>query len=374
MSKESLILTQNLSTPTPLLYTYGMDSLSFILLVIVGLLLGAVVFLVYRFTQLESHLKANSKDQLLLQQVGQLTERLDKGLAESRQTLQEQVRSTAAIVRDVTERLTKLDATNQRVQEFAGQLQSLENILRNPKHRGILGEYFLETLLTQVFQPNQYKMQYSFQNGEIVDAVIFLRDQIIPIDAKFSLEKFNQISQETDAAKREQLEREFKADVKTRIDETAKYIRPEEKTTNFAFMYVPAEGIYYNLLISKVGTVEINTQDLIEYAFKKKVIIVSPVTFFAYLQTVLQGLKANQIEQSVHEILERIHVLGRHINVYEDYMKRLGTQLGTTVTTYNAAYKEFGKIDKDVYKLTKGEAGGTAELLQLEKPSIQDQE
>lgn len=351
-----------------------MTPLFWTLAAIIGLLLVAVVFLIYRFAQLEGHLKERGQDQTVLTQLGQLSERLDKGLAESRASLQEQIRSTHTIVRDVTERLTKLDATNQQVKEFAGQLQSLENILRNPKHRGILGEYFLETLLAQVFQPNQYQMQYPFKNGEIVDAVLLIQNQVIPIDAKFSLEKYNQIVQENDAARRDQLEKEFKLDVKHRIDETAKYIRPEEKTTSFAFMYVPAEGIYYNLLISKVGAVEVNTQDLIEYAFKKKVIIVSPVTFFAYLQTVLQGLKANQIEKSVHEILDRIHLLARHINAYEDYMKRLGNQLGTTVNTYNTAYKEFGKIDKDIYKLTGGATGATAEILQLDKPTSDAEE
>lgn len=350
-----------------------MTAILITLSVIVLFLAAAIGFLIHRFSRLADQLRDQPQDPGLIQQLGLLSERLDKGLAESRATLQEQVRSTASIVRDVTERLTKLDATNQRVQEFAGQLQSLENILRNPKHRGILGEYFLETLLSQVFQPGQYQMQYGFKNGEIVDAVIFLRDQVIPIDAKFSLEKYNQMVQEQDTARRQQLEREFKGDIKGRIDETAKYIRPDERTTGFAFMYVPAEGIYYNLLISKVGSLEINTKDLIEYAFSKKVIIVSPVTFFAYLQTVLQGLKANQIEKSVQEILERIHVLGRHINAYEDYMKRLGNQLGTTVNTYNAAYKEFGKIDKDVYKLTDGTSGGSVDPLHIDKPQSADE-
>lgn len=349
-----------------------MTPLLVVLSVIIVLLAFAVVFLIYRFAQLEGHLKDRGQDQTVAQQLGQLSERLDRGLAQQMSMVQSQGNQAQNIIKEVTEKLAKLENTNQRVQEFAGQLQSLESILRNPKHRGILGEYFLETLLGQVFQPGQYQMQYAFKNGEIVDAAIFLRDQVIPVDAKFSLEKYNQIVQEQDVTRRQALEREFKADVKARIDETAKYIRPEEQTTGFAFMYVPAEGIYYNLLISKVGSVEVNTQDLIEYAFKKKVIIVSPVTFFAYLQTVLQGLKANQIEKSVHEILDRIHTLGRHVNAYEDYMKRLGNQLGTTVNTYNAAYKEFGKIDKDVYKLTSGAVGGAADILQIEKPQVEE--
>jgi len=343
------------------------------LLIVIGILVAAIAFLIYKFAQLEGHLRDRGQDQMVATQLAQLADKVDKGLTESRATIDRQVLNTQTVIRDVTERLTKLDATNQRVQEFAGQLQSLENILRNPKHRGVLGEYFLETLLGQVFQPNQYKMQYTFKNGEIVDAAIFFKDQIIPIDAKFSLEKYNQVSQEQDAVRREVLEREFKADVKARIDETSKYIRPGEGTTDFAFMYVPAEGIYYNLLISKVGAVDVNTKDLIEYAFRKKVIIVSPVTFFAYLQTVIQGLKAFQLEKSVAEILTRVQVLAGHIAVYEDYMKKLGNHLGTTVNTYNTAYKEFGKIDKDVYKLTGGAAGGRLEPVHLEKPTHQDE-
>lgn len=349
-----------------------MSPLLWILVGVIVLLLAAVVFLIYRFAQLEGHLRDRGVDQTLPTLLGQLSERLDRGLAQQMNMAQTQGNQAQTIIKDVTEKLAKLENTNQRVQEFAGQLQSLENILRNPKHRGILGEYFLETLLGQVFQPNQYQMQYKFGNGEIVDAVIFYLDQVIPIDAKFSLEKYNQLVQEQDVVRREQLEKEFKNDIKNRIDETAKYIRPEEKTTNFAFMYIPAEGIYYNLLISKVGTLDVNSIHLLEYAAKKKVTIVSPVTMIAVLQTVIQGLKANQIEKSVQEILERVHTLGRHINAYEDYLKKLGGHLGTTINTYNTAYKEFGKIDKDVYKLTGGATGGTAEVLQLDKPTTDE--
>ncbi len=339
-----------------------------ILLAIILLCLAAISFLVYRFGQLESHLRDRRDDQTLPTLLGQLSERFDRGLAQQMTMTQNQGNQAQTIIKEVTEKLAKLENTNQRVQEFAGQLQSLENILRNPKHRGILGEYFLETLLSQVFQPSQYQMQYKFTNGEIVDAVIFYMDQVIPIDAKFSLEKYNQLAQEQDPVRRDQLEKEFKNDIKNRIDETSKYIRPEEKTTNFAFMYIPAEGIYYNLLISKVGTLDVNSVHLLEYAAKKKVTIVSPVTMIAVLQTVIQGLKANQIEKSIQGILERVHVLGRHLNAYDDYLKKLGGQIGTTVNTYNAAYKEFGKIDKDVVKLTGGSAGGEIEVLQLEKP------
>jgi DNA recombination protein RmuC len=298
-----------------------------------------------------------------------ITERLHKGLTDSSKTLQTQFKQSAGIIKDVTEKLSKLDETNKQVLDFSTQLQSLENILKNPKQRGILGEYFLETLLANVLQPNQYKIQYSFKSGEIVDAVIFFKDKIIPIDAKFSLEKYNKIMEEKNKDKRTKLEKEFKMDIKNRIDETAKYIRPAENTTDFAFMFIPAEGIYYNLLIYKVGTVEINTHDLIEYAFKKHVIVVSPTSFYAYLETVLQGLKALKMEESVKDILKKVETLGRHLNSYEDHMQRVGKHLGTTVSAYGEASKEYKKIDKDIYKLTEGKEGGKFENLVLEKPS-----
>lgn len=293
--------------------------------------------------------------------LSQISDKLAKGLMDSSQTIQRQFQQSAGIIKDVTERLTKLDETNKQVLDFSTQLQSLENVLRNPKHRAVLSEYWLETLLGNVLAPNQYKMQYKFKNGDIVDAAIMYRDKIIPIDAKFSLEKYNRIMAETNEVQRKLLEKEFKQDLKDRIDETAKYIRPTEDTTDFAFMFIGAEGIYYNLLIYKVGSVEISAQDLIEYAFKKHVIIVSPTSFFAYLETVLHGLKALQMEDNVKEIIKKVGELSKHLNNYDSFMQKLGNSLGTSVNQYNQAYKEFAKIDKDVAKLTDGESGGEIE-------------
>jgi DNA recombination protein RmuC len=282
--------------------------------------------------------------------------------------LQKQFKQSAAIIQEVTKSLTHLQETNKQVVGFAEQMKSLENILKNPKQRGVLGEYFLESLLSQVLSPAQYKMQYKMENGEIVDAAIFYNDLIIPIDAKFSLEKYNQIMEEPDKERREKLEKAFKGDVKNRIDETSKYIRPTEGTTEFAFMFIPAEGIYYNLLIYNVGSVNVNTEHLIEYAFRKHVIIVSPTSFFAYLETVLHGLKGKKMEEGVKEVLKNVEKLGKHINAYDEYMGKLGKHLGTTVGAYNNASREFKKIDKDFYKLSEGKVGGDIELLALEKP------
>ncbi|MFH0770249.1 MAG: DNA recombination protein RmuC [Candidatus Peregrinibacteria bacterium] len=298
-----------------------------------------------------------------------LQQRLDHVSKLVNENVRDSTRQGAAIIREVTEKLTKLDATNKQVLGFSEQLKDLESILKQPKGKGLLSEYWLETLLGHVLSPTQYQMQYKFKNGEIVDAVVFFQDTIIPIDAKFSSAKYQELLKLPEGAEHERLEKGFKEDLKKRIDETAKYIRPGENTADFAFMFLPAEGIFYDLLVQKVGTIDINKATLMEYAFGKRVVIASPATFFAYLQTVLQGLKAFKMQESVRDILKLVENLGRHVGSYETYMQKLGNNLGTTVNMYNEAYKEFGKIDRDVLKLTEGRVGGTVEALPLDKPT-----
>ena len=310
---------------------------------------------------------------MMQEQLKEIRQTLDSKMGDSAKIMQQQFAQSTKIIRDVTERLTKLDETNKQVMGVADQLQGLEDVLKNPKHRGVLGEYYLENVLKNVLPPKNYQMQYEFKNGEVVDAVVFVKDKIIPIDSKFSLENYNRILQEKDPAVREELEKQFKTDLKNRIDETAKYIRPNEDTMDFAFMFIPAEGIYYDLLINQVGAIKVNTRDLIEYAFKDKhVIIVSPTSFFAYLQTVLQGLRALQIEESTKEIRKYVEMLQRHLLSYDEYLKKLGRNLDTTVNMYNRAYKEFGKIDRDVVKIT-GKAG-EIEPIQIEGPAVREEE
>ncbi|MCX6794924.1 MAG: DNA recombination protein RmuC [Candidatus Falkowbacteria bacterium] len=320
----------------------------------------------------------------LSQQNGELRGELDRKLSETHRANQDQFGQTVKIVQninaqsarliaDVTEKLTKLDETNKQVVNFSSQLQSLQDILKNPKQRGVLGEYFLEETLRNVLPPGSYEMQYKMGKDEktgkdlIVDAVVFVKDKIIPIDAKFSLENYERILNATDAETREKLEQEFKKDLKNRIDETAKYVLPERKTLEFAFMFIPSEAIYYDLLVNKVGAIKTNTRDLIEYAFRdKKVIIVSPTSFLAYLQTVLQGLKAMQIEEKALEIRANIEKLGKHMAGYDEFIKKLGLSLSTTVNHYNNAAGEFKKIDKDVMKITGGKS--EIEVLTIERP------
>jgi len=345
------------------------------------LLLSALVaigLLIY-FLLKKQKPKDDSGSSLLIQeQLKEIRQTLDNKLTDSTKMMQDQffastrtikdiTDQSVKIIKDVTSQLTKLDETNRQVVNFADQLQNLQDILKNPKQRGILGEYYLETVLKNVLPPKSFQMQYKFNNGEIVDAVVFVKDKIIPIDSKFSLENYNKIVQERDESRKEDLEKQFKLDLKNRIDETSKYIRPNENTMDFAFMFIPAEGVYYDLLINQVGAIKVSTRDLIEYAFKEKhVIIVSPTSFLAYLQTVLQGLRALQIEESAKEIRKRVEMLGKHLLNFDEYMKKLGGHMGTAVNAYNQAYKELGKIDKDVLKIA-GEAG-EIEPLQIEKP------
>lgn len=296
-------------------------------------------------------------------------ESLQQQLRQSRLAAESQIKESSQIIKDVTERLTKLDETNKQVMGFAEQLQSLQDILKNPKQRGILGEYYLEELLKNVFSPSQYQMQYEFKNGDKVDAVIFVEDKLIPVDSKFSLENYNRLVEEKDPVRRAELEKTFKNDLKARIDETAKYIKPQEKTLDFALMFIPSEAIYYDLLINEVGAIKSNTRDLVEYASKdKKVHIISPNTFYAYLQTILRGLKAFQIQKSVIDVIKNVEKLGRHVKSYNEYMKKLGNHLSTTVNSYSSAYKEFSKIDKDVSRITQGDAN--IEPLQIDKPNL----
>lgn len=278
---------------------------------------------------------------------------------------------SAKLIADVTEKLTKLDETNRQVVNFSAQLQNLQDILKNPKQRGVLGEYFLEETLRNVLPPNSYQMQYGFKDGSIVDAVVFVKDKIIPVDSKFSLENYEKILNTSDPEARAKLEKLFKQDLKNRIDETSKYVKPAERTMDFAFMFIPSEAIYYDLLINKVGAVQVNTRDLIEYAFKDKhVIIVSPTSFLAYLQTVLQGLRALQIEESAKEIMVNVQKLGKHIVAYSEFMRKLGVSMTTTVSHYDNACKEFKKIDKDVVKIAGGEA--KIEMVLVDRPKMEE--
>ncbi|MCH8049524.1 DNA recombination protein RmuC [Patescibacteria group bacterium] len=297
-------------------------------------------------------------------------------MTQSHNSIQRQFDQTSRIIQDVTQRLTELDKTNKQVLDFSGQLKNLQNILKNPKQRGVLGEYWLETLLSNVLPKGSYHMHHQIGTDEqtgkslIADAVIIIRDQMIVIDSKFSLENYNRMMEEDDTERREKIEKSFKADVKLRIDETAKYIKPEFGTMNFAFMFIPAEGVYYNLLNAAVGS-GINSRNLVEYAFAQHVMLVSPTSFYAYLQTVLLGLRELQLEKSTQEIIKQVGELGKHVHAYRDYHERLGKNLSTVVNQYNSSGKELRKVSKDVVRITSGSTEDVIDVEEVDRPALE---
>ncbi len=347
-----------------------MQTLIIVLLTVIILGLGVIVFFTFRKKPDNSNAEANK---LLLQQINELSRSIDNKLGESQKEMNQSMRfqasETSRIIADITEKITRLDETNKQVVSFADQLKNLQDILKNPKQRGVLGEYYLETLLKNVMPPGSYQMQYPFPDGTIVDAVVFVKDKIIPIDSKFSLENYNRISETNDKTEKDRLEKIFVNDLKNRITETSKYIQPDKNTMDFAFMFIPHEAIYYDLLINKIGNITDENENLIQRAANKyKVIIVSPTSFLAYLQTVLQGLKAMQIEDSAKDIVKRVGELGNHLRSYEETHQKLGNALGTVINHFNKSNNEFKKIDKDVLRIT----GDSLEIetLTLEKPQL----
>jgi len=347
-----------------------------ILWIIVGVVVANVITL-FIFARKFGDKKSEKGEEglkLLLTQLNEFSRTVDQKMSETNKMMNESVRAqfgeSAKLIKEVTQGLTKLDETNKQVVSFADQLQSLQDILKNPKQRGVLGEYYLETLLKNVLPPGSFQMQYAFPDGTIVDAAVFVKDKIIPVDSKFSLENYNRIVEEKNEIEKEKLEKLFVADLKNRITETSKYIQPAQGTMDFAFMFIPHEAIYYDLIVNKIGALKEDSETLIQRAASKHhVLIVSPTSFLAYLQTVLQGLNALHIEEKAVEIIKRVEELGRHLKSYEEYYSKLGNSLSTTINHYNTGYKELGKVDKDVLRITGTSTG--IEPLTLEKPSVE---
>lgn len=311
---------------------------------------------------------------LLLQQINELSRTVDSKMNETNKMMNESVRTqfgeSAKLIREVTEGLVSVKETGRQMLGSMDKIEELQNMLKNPKQRGILGEYYLETLLKNVLPPGSFQMQYPFKDGTIVDAAVFIKDKIVPIDSKFSLENYNRIVEEKNEVEREKLEKIFVNDLKLRITETAKYIQPGQGTMDFAFMFIPHEAIYYDLLINKIGALKEDSETLIQRAASKHhVLIVSPTSFLAYLQTVIQGLNAMQIEEKAQGIIKNVIDLGRHLKQYEELHNKLGSSLGTAVNHYNTAGKELGKVDKDIMRITGSSAA--IETLTLDKPSIE---
>lgn len=340
-----------------------MEIVLIVLVILLGVIIAAMGGVLYSVTRRMQDQKPDSGVDLIKADVTELNrtianlqtvlgDKLERNATNMQTSMQKQLGESMKLVGDVSQRLTKLDETNRRVVDVADELKTLQNVLQNPKQRGVFGEYYLESVLSNILPSKNFKMQYGFKDGVIADAVVFLdKGQMLAVDSKFSLENYNRMVQSANKAEREEWLKKVRNDLKGRIDETSKYIRPAEGTMDFSFMFIPSESLYYDLLIGDVGTGS-SARDLIEYAFREKnVIIVSPTSFMAYLQTVLQGLRSLQIEEQAKDIQVQVGKLGRHISSFDDYMQKLGKSLGTTVGHYNNAHKELNKIDTDVTKI-----------------------
>ena len=344
-----------------------------IIIVLIGSLFGLYFFIK---KQIESNSEERNKE--IESKLDNLVEAFKlesaKNLADQIKDSKQDQKNMSDTLEKVTKELEKIKGTNEQVLTFANQMKTLEKILGNQKQRGILGEIQLENLLANVLPPELFQMQFSFSNNEAVDAIIKVGEFIIPIDAKFSLDNYNKMieSDETDTDKLNDLEKKFKNDIKNRIDETSKYIRPNEGTVDYAYMFIPADGLYQDLLNNKVGSLKINQRDLVSYAYQKKVMIVSPMSLFPMLQVTSKALNNMKVEESIQEIQMNIEKLGNHLKAYLTYHEKLGNSLGTVVNHYNVSSKEFKKIDKDITKLTSNRASIGIESESLERPLIED--
>lgn len=264
----------------------------------------------------------------LLMRVQQIHDVMKKDVSQTVQLTSEHMRSNSQLVADVSSKLAAIEHSQRQVLGLTQQLQELDAIFKNPKRRGIVGEFILAEQLREILPEAHFEMQYRMSNGAIVDAVVHFKDLHIPIDSKFPLENFGKVGRE----------REFIRDVKLRIDETSQYISPFDDTTPFVFMYVPAEGVMEHLL----------AEDVIQYAFQQKVILVSPISFFAYLQTVLHGLNALVIEQKTKEILVQLSTLNNQFLAWQENVGKVGKYLDQAQAAYLQSQKSTDKISANI--------------------------
>lgn len=326
-----------------------------VLAVLAVLLIAVTAISLHTLSAVKKMKETNQADQsfLLLQnQLNSMSQSIEQRLGDSNKLLHQHLVKGTELISTITDKLARLDETNNKVVGFAQQLQRLEYVLRNPKQRGIYGEYLLENILGNVLPPGQYETQYRFKDGQIVDAIVHVKDTIVPVDAKFSLVKFHQYIDSQDKSEKERIEREIWIEIKNRINETSKYVRPAEKTTEFALMFIPGEGIFYHLLesIGKRGGID-GRNDLFSYAFSKQVVLVSPSTFFAYLQVIVQALQTLQVKESLDDILKNVRNMVTHFSKYDDSMQKLGKHIQTLIGSYNAAYHNLKMLNNDITKL-----------------------
>jgi len=269
-------------------------------------------------------------------QVNERLNQMNQSLQEANKIIGQNLGNATTTFGNVKEQLGKLEATNTQILEVSKNISSLQELLRAPKFRGQMGETLLENLLAQVLPVKHYQMQYRFKSAEAVDAVIRLGERLVPVDAKFSLENFQKILDTQEEQLKDAFRRKFIQDVKNRVDEiSAKYILPQENTYDFALMYIPAENVYYEIIIK---------EDIFSYCMSKKVIPVSPNTFYAYLQVICLGLKGLKIEENAKSILKNLSMLTLEINKFKEDFDILGKHLSAATGKYEESQRRLDRF------------------------------
>lgn len=319
--------------------------MEWVVAIVVGVVvIGAAVWIRASIARALAEPRSDQALALLQNQVNALNAQMSQALEQTRKSLDTRLDNAAQVIQGVSKQLGQLDESSKRIFEVGKDIAGLQEVLRSPKLRGNIGELLLSDLLSQILPPAHYEMQHPFRSGEIVDAVINLKTGLVPVDAKFPLENFKLVlNADTDDA-RKAARRVFMRDVKTHVDAIAsKYIRTDEGTFDFALMYIPAENVYYETIIKddELG----GEMTLFSYALGKRVIPVSPNSFYAYLQTILLGLKGMRVEESAREMLNRLAGLRKEFERFDEAFRLVGQHLENSVKKYGEAEKRLGKLD-----------------------------
>jgi DNA recombination protein RmuC len=327
-----------------------MINTTLLIIILAGIVVLILLFLLRSLrttaTKIEELKKEQSQDKsltLMQQQIGQLTQNINQQLQNMSSQFRKTTGDIGGTLGDVKKDLGKMEVITREVLEKAKNISNLENLLRAPKFRGGFGELFLGDLLGQILPPAYFKLQHKFKSGEMVDAIIHIGDNIVPIDAKFPLENFQKFASEENTKEKEDLRKKFVTDVKKHINEISKkYILPDEGTYDFALMYIPAENIYYETILKEENLGE--ERSIFSSALKKRVIPVSPNSFYAYLQVIVQGLKGLQIEKSAREIFQRLTRLQGDLTRFRKDFEILGSHLGHARTKFDDAEKRLDRF------------------------------
>jgi DNA recombination protein RmuC len=335
--------------PTPALRSSALVVAVVLITIVAAAGLAALIVVLARTGRTLVDERLGGIEQRLDRRLGELDERVDRRLEGIDGRLLSTQQSTGETTTKIVERLTKLDGATEQMLQQAGQISRLEHVLRPPKARGGFGELLLENLLRDRLPPSAYEIQYGFKSGERVDAVIRV-ERLIPVDAKFPLDNFQRMVEAEDDASRALHEKAFARDMKGHVDAIAeKYIKPAEGTYDFAFMYLPAEAIYYELVSGKTGA-------LLDHAHSRRVFPTSATTFTAYLQVIAFGLKGMEFEQNAHEVMAYVADLRNDFLKMRADFELVGKHLSNAQTKYIDSEKRFDKFDGKLERASEQEA------------------